>query len=127
MKRVLSEFGAFTAHLAALAGNRSLKPADRAKLKGYYSKWTDTKYLFGRALFVDLLTLCMIFSKCMQSNEVDILGAFNTLLKMQRVLTSLPQSLWSNGRHTLPLLRSVQTKKDTRFTNAKSSRGILKY
>ena len=33
MKRVLSKFGAYTAHLAALAEDRSLKPADRAKLK----------------------------------------------------------------------------------------------
>ena len=29
------------------------------------------------ALFVDLWTPCMIFSKCMQSDEVDILGALN--------------------------------------------------
>ena len=73
MKRVLSKFGAYTVHLAALAEDRSLK--------GYYNKWTDAKYLMV-ALFVDLLTPCMIFSKCMQSDEVDILGAHNVLLKL---------------------------------------------
>ena len=30
---------------------------------------------------MDLLTPCAIFSKCMQSNEVDILGALTCLLK----------------------------------------------
>ena len=42
-------------HFAALAEGRSLKPADRAKLKDYYNKWTDAKYLFGCAPFVNLL------------------------------------------------------------------------
>ena len=75
MKQVISKFGAYTNHLAALSEDKSVRPADRAKLKGYYSKWTDAKYLFGCALFVDLLSPCTTFSKCMQSDEVDILGA----------------------------------------------------
>ena len=45
MKRVLSKFGIYTAHLVALAKDRSLKLADCVKLKGYYNKWTDAKYL----------------------------------------------------------------------------------
>ena len=47
MKRIVSKFGAYTSHLAALSEDRSVRPADRAKLKGYYSKWTDAKYLLG--------------------------------------------------------------------------------
>ena len=84
MKRVVSIFGAYTSHLAALSEDRSVRPADRAKLKGYYSKWTDAKYLLGCALFVDLLTPCTTSSKCMQSDEADILGALNALLKTLR-------------------------------------------
>ena len=34
MKRILSQFGVCT-----------VKSADRAKIKGYYKKWTNTKYL----------------------------------------------------------------------------------
>ncbi len=74
MKRVLSKFG-------ALSEDSSVKSTDRAKLKGYYSKWVYAKYLLGCALFVDLLTPCAILSKCMQSDEVDILGALTCLLK----------------------------------------------
>ena len=63
MKRVISKYGAYTSHLATLSENRSIKAVDRAKLKGYYNRWTDGKYLLGCSLFVDLLTPCTIFSK----------------------------------------------------------------
>ena len=45
MKRVLSRFGAYTSHLAALSEDKTIR--DRAKLKGFYTKWTDAKYLLG--------------------------------------------------------------------------------
>ena len=43
MKRVLSKFGAYTNHLATLSQDSSVRPCDRAKLKGYYNKWIDAK------------------------------------------------------------------------------------
>ena len=104
MKRVVSKFGAYTNHIAALSEDRSVKSADRAKLKGYYSKWTQAKYLFGCALFVDLLTPCAIFSKCMQSDEVDILGALTGLLKTLKEtdkLASKPLDQWPTYAATL--------------------------
>ena len=104
MKRVISKFGAYTNHLAALSEDKSVRPADRAKLKGYYSKWTDAKYLFGCALFIDLLSPCTTFSKCMQSDEVDILGALNALLKTLREtekLAAKPLDQWPTYAATL--------------------------
>ena len=58
-----------------------MKPVDRTKFKGYLRKWVDANYLLGCALFVDLLTPCAIFSKCMQADHLDILGAFTNLLR----------------------------------------------
>ena len=81
MKHVLSKYGAYTAHLATLSEDALVKPADRAKFKGYLSKWGDAKYLLGCAVFVDLLAPCAIFSKSMQEDEVDILGALSYLLR----------------------------------------------
>ena len=81
MKRVLSKFGAYTNHLATLSQDSSVRPCDRAKLKGYYNKWIDAKYLLGCALFIDLLIPCAILSKAMQKDEIDILGALSGLLK----------------------------------------------
>ena len=80
LKRVLSKFGAYTHHIVALSKDTSVKSCDRAKLRGYYTKWVEGKYLLGCAVFVDLLTPCSIFSKVMQSDEVDILAALNSLL-----------------------------------------------
>ena len=60
MKRVLSKFGAYTGHIASLTEDTYIKATDRAKLKGYFNKWTDAKYLLGCAIFVDLFTLCAI-------------------------------------------------------------------
>ena len=96
--------GAHTNHLAALSEDKSVRPADHAKLKGYYSKWTDAKYLFGCALFVDQLSPCTTFSKCTQSDEVDILGALNALLKTMREtdrLASKPLDQWPTYAATL--------------------------
>lgn len=49
LKRVLSKFGAYTGHLIALSEERSVKAVDRAKLKGYCSKWIHAKYILGCA------------------------------------------------------------------------------
>lgn len=81
MKRVLSKYGAYTQHLAALSEDSSIKSTDRAKLQGYYKKWTQGQYVVGCAVFVDLLTPCAIFSKVMQVDEIDILGALTSLMK----------------------------------------------
>ena len=97
MKRVISKFGAYTNHIAILSEDRSVRAAYRAKLKGYHNKWVDAKYILGCAMFVDLLTPCMIFSKSMQSDEVNILGALTSLLKTLKEtekLGSKPLDQW---------------------------------
>ena len=81
-----------------------MKAADRAKLKGYYSKWIEVKYLLRCALFVDLLTPCATFSKCMQSDKVDILGALTCLLKTLKEtdkLASEPLTEWTTYAATI--------------------------
>ena len=79
MKRILSKYGAYTNHLAALS--EEARGMDKAKLQGYYKKWVDAKYLLGCAVFVDLLNPCAVFSKCLQNDDIDILGALTCLLK----------------------------------------------
>ena len=52
-----------------------------AKFRGYCNQRLQAKYLLGCAVFVDTLTPCAVFSKVMQSNELDILPALTSLLK----------------------------------------------
>jgi len=104
MKRVISKFGAYTNHITALSKDRSVKSDDQAKLKGYYNRWTEAKYLLGCALFIDLLTPCAIFSKCMQSDEVDILGALTSVLKTLKEtdkLATKPLDQWPTYANTV--------------------------
>ena len=58
-------------------------------MKGYYTKWTERKYLLGCALFIDLLTPCSIISKEMQIDDVDILSALNSLLRTIKEIDKL--------------------------------------
>ena len=104
MKRVISKFGAYTNHLAALSEDPSVRSADRAKLKGYHKKWIEAKYILGCALFVDLLSPCSVFSKFMQSDEIDILGALTGLLKTLKEINklgSMPLDQWPTYAATM--------------------------
>ena len=104
MKRVLSKFGAYTNHLAALSEDGSVKASDRAKLRGFYTRWVDAKYLLGCALFVDLLTPCAIFSKVMQNDDLDVLGALLRTVKEINKLSSKSLEHWSTYTATLKKL-----------------------
>ena len=104
MKRVLSKYGAYTNHLTALSEDSSIKSSDQAKLRGYCRKWVDAKYLLGCAFYEDLLTPCSIFSKVMQSDDLDVLAAFMSLLKTVKEvnnLSSLPLDKWPMYAATL--------------------------
>ena len=93
----LYKYGAYTYHLATLSEDSSVNSRDRAKLRGYYLKWIEGKYLIGCTVFIDLLTPHSIFSKVMQSDEVDILSAVTSLLitiKETEKLRSKPLDQW---------------------------------
>ena len=97
VKRVLSRYGAYTNHLIALSEDSTVRHADKGKLRGYCNQWTDAKYILGCAVFADILTPAGIFSKVMQSDELDIVAALTSLLrtiKEMEKLRSLPLTQW---------------------------------
>ena len=105
MKRVLSKY---SHHLAALSVDPAVKSTDWAKLKGYYLQWTNAKYVLGCALFIDILIPCSSFSKVMQNDEIDILGALMSQLKTlceTETLASKPLEQWSTYSATLKKFR----------------------
>ena len=90
---MLSPYGAYTNHLVALSEDSTVRSADRAKIHGYCRQWTDAKYVLRCAVFVDVRTPSSIYSKVMQSDELDILGVLTSLLqsiKETEKLRSLP-------------------------------------
>ena len=78
--------------------------ATRPSLEDTVKKWVDAKYLLGCAFYVDLLTPCSIFSKVMQSDDLDVLAAFVSLLKTVKEVSnfsSLPLDKWPMYAATL--------------------------
>ena len=72
---------------------------------GYHTKWIEGKYLIGCAVFVDL-TPCSVFSKVMQSDDVDILAAVTSLLKTMKEtekLRSKPLDHWPTYAATMKI------------------------
>lgn len=55
LQRIIDRVGAYLSHLSALIQAPSVKPGDKQKLKGYFSKWHDVQILLGCAYFHDLL------------------------------------------------------------------------
>ena len=104
MKRILSNYGAYTNHLATLSEDTSVKAVDRAKLKGYLQQWTKAKCLLGCAFFVDLLMPISILSKTLQNDEIDILealtGVLRTLKEIDKLLTK-PVGQWATYKNVL--------------------------
>ena len=114
MRRILSRYGAYTSHLLALSEERSVKSSDRAKLRGYCNRWLDAKYLLGCTVFIDILSPCAIFSKVLQSNELDILAALTNLLRTVKEtdkLSSLPLAQWPMYSATLKKVEDENGKK----------------
>ena len=87
MKRILSNYGAYTNHLATLSEDTSVKVVDRAKLKGYLQQWTKAKCLLGCAFFVDLLM------------PISILRCEDEVYQLQQLkgFTSATQYFENNG------------------------------
>ena len=86
LKRILMNYGAYTSHLASLSVDTSVKSVDREKLKCYYRKWTDAKYIIGCAFYVDVLYPCSILSKALQNDNLDILSALTGILRAMKEL-----------------------------------------
>ena len=104
MKQVISKFGVYSSHLIALSEDVSIKPADRAKLRGYRIKWANVKYIFGCTFYGDVLSPCAVFSKVPQNDSLDILGAFTSLLhtvQELRKLSSKSLQQWPTYSSTL--------------------------
>lgn len=104
MKRILSQYGVYTNHIASLSQDTTLKSTARAKIVGYYNKWTNAKYLLGCALYIDLLAPCAILSKVMQNDHLDILEALSAVLmafKETGILCTMDLGKWPTYALTL--------------------------
>ena len=52
MKVLLDKYGIFIQHLEQMSEDKSYKPKDRDKFKGWLRKWADARYPLLMALFI---------------------------------------------------------------------------
>lgn len=89
LQRVVDRYGAYISHLTALAEDGSVKPDDRARLKGYLKKWSNYNTLVGCAMYVDILKPPSLLSLSLQDHELDTVLGIKNMLKSVTALKSL--------------------------------------
>ena len=62
LKILVDKLGLFIQHLETLSCDKSVKPTDQAKLKGYLRKWKSGKLFVYSCFFVDLLQPAAVLS-----------------------------------------------------------------
>ena len=87
--RVIDRYGAYIAHLTSLSQDSSVKPDDKAQLKGYLKKWMDYKVIYGCALYADILKPVSLHSLFLHENDLDIVLGTKNILKSTVALKNL--------------------------------------
>ena len=86
---MIDRYGAYIAHLTSLSQDGSVKPDDKARLKGYLKKWMDYKVIYGCALYADILKPVSLLSLSLQGNDLDIVLGIKNILKSTVALKNL--------------------------------------
>ena len=97
LQKVVDQYGAYITHLITLCEDKTIKSEDRARLKGYVQKWTQSKILIGCAMYVEILKGPSILSLCLQKSDCDIVYGLKQILKVADSIRSLRRqdpSLW---------------------------------
>ena len=113
LQRIIDRLGAYLSHLSALIEDPSVKPVDKQKLKGYFSKWHDAKILLGCAYFHDLLKPASILCKVLQEDEVCIVSAIEAILKTAKNFEKVKSTPVDNLTTVKVVLSRVTNENDT--------------
>ena len=113
LQRIIDRLGAYLSHLSALIEDPSVKPGDKQKLKGYFSKWHDAKILLGCAYFHDLLKPASILCKVLQEDEVCVASAIEAILKTAKNLEKVKSTPVDDLTTIKVVLSSITNENDT--------------
>ena len=84
LERLIDRYGAYLNHLTMLSQDKTVKPVDREKLKGYILRWRKSKILSGCAFFYDVLKPLGMLSKVLQEYKLCLVRAIEGFLKLKR-------------------------------------------
>ena len=127
LERIIDRFGAHLNHLVALIEDPKTKLVDRQKLKGYVTKWKDSKVLLGCAVFHDILKPAAILCKSFQADEISIVSTIEAILRT----TAAMKKLQNTEMEDLPSVKKVilrlkhdATASSSSSTSSKTYQGV---
>ena len=83
LNRIIDRFGAYPSHITALTEDSSAIPADKQKLKGYVTKWRESKMSIGCAVFHDILKPTSLH---LQSDQLCTISDIEAILKSTKAI-----------------------------------------
>ena len=89
LQRLVERYGVYINHVATLSEDPTIKSIDRARLKGYFKKWKNSKVLIGAAMYVDVLKAPALLSLTLQGEKLDIVLGIRHLLKSSKSLKKM--------------------------------------
>ena len=100
LQRVIDRFGAYISHIITLAEDSTMKAEDRARMKGYISKWGHAKILIGCSLYIDVLQPASLLSLTLQGHKLDIVLGIKHIIKTVKSLKKLSEKGHQLGQPT---------------------------
>ena len=88
LQRVVDRYGAYLNHLSTVAEDTT-KSEDRARIKGYVTKWQHSRILIGAALYIDVLKPASLLSLSLQGEHLDVIQGIDSILKFSKLLVTL--------------------------------------
>ena len=89
LQRIIDRYRAYISHLTSISADTSVKGADKARLKGYLTKWQQGKMLIGSAMYIDALNAPSLLSKSLQGDNINIVQCLRNILHAKKSLKNL--------------------------------------
>ena len=91
-----------------------MKAEDRARMKGYISKWGHAKILIGCSLYIDVLQPASLLSLTLQGHKFDIILGIKHIIKTVKSLKKLSEkepSTWPTYKLVCSMIKDESGKK----------------
>ena len=108
MKVLIDKWGVYMQHLKDMSEDRSYKSDQRAKIKGYLTKWNTTNMLLNMAFYLAILQPASFLSLAFQKEDIDPVRAIEALLNVKKRLHKLK----SKSADEFPYLSDIKKKVD---------------
>ena len=88
-KILVEKYGLFIQQLVTLSCDKSVKPTNQAKLKGFLRKWKSGKLFVYSCFFVDLLQPAAVLCQAFKVDDLDVVTVSLAISKAKKQLKNV--------------------------------------